>query len=370
MKRPRRTDRRAYRVILWAIGLFLLAELVGTVVLDRCWLDVRFPAAAAVCRTAAEEGFAHDIVVLGSSRFRAGIVAEEIGRLLRQDTGSPRPVRVLNASVPVGDAIAEDFMMRLLLKSGARPGLVVIEVNPETVNHRNYWLEQHINRQLAWPEAPAYFVDAVCTGQLTRLFRARLFGPYLHRHKIWNESFQAVVHLVQRDGQEPSSTTAAPAPDPSPASRPGVDWEELLRLTPQPLSVEQTRRFETGIVHTRRLLHDYHIGGNPCAALERLIRRCRHHHMEVMLVAVPVTRWHRDQYTPEINAVFLAHMDRLTRTYRCRFFDYRDQVPDYLFKDIHHLTPEGGFYFSRRLTREVLSPAWKDRRWEALAALP
>src|SRR2546421_251153 len=81
-----------------------------------------------------------------------------------------------------------------------------------------------------------------------------------------------------------------------------------------------------------------------------------------MLVAVPVTRWHRDQYTPEINAAFLAHMDRLTRTYRCRFFDYRDQVPDYLFKDIHHLAPEGAYYFSRRLTREVLSPAWKATR--------
>jgi hypothetical protein len=366
MTRPRRSDCRARRVVLWAAGLFLLAECAGTVVLDRCWLGVRFPVAAAVLRTAEKEDHAHDIVTLGSSRFEAGIVAEEIGARLRQDTGSPRPIRVLNASISAGDAITSDFMMRLLLKSGAHPALAVIEVNPETVNQRNFWLEQHINRQLTWPEVPAYFGDVVVTGQLAHLLRARLLGPHLHREKIWHESYQALAHLFGGGCPVSPSTTATFGPD----AYSRLDWDELLRLTPQPVPTERIRHFEAGIVHTRRLLRDYHIGGNPPAALERLIRRCRHHHIEVILVAVPVTTFHRNQYTPTINASFLAYMDRLTRTYHCRFFDYRDQVPDYLFRDIHHLTPEGGFYFSRRLTREVLSPAWKEHGRETLAAFP
>jgi hypothetical protein len=78
-------------------------------------------------------------------------------------------------------------------------------------------------------------------------------------------------------------------------------------------------------------------------------------------VDVPVTKQFRDCITPEIDAAYRSHVNELTHRYACRFVDYRDQVPDELFIDIHHLGPEGSTYFSQRIADEVLAPAWLGR---------
>jgi hypothetical protein len=114
-----------------------------------------------------------------------------------------------------------------------------------------------------------------------------------------------------------------------------------------------------GLEQPRRWLRHYQVGGTAAAALERLLGRCRSHRIAVVLVGVPVTRPHRDTYTAAIEAEFHAHLERLCQTYGCRFVDYRDQVPDSLFVDNHHLHLGGGMYFSQRLAREVLAPVWR-----------
>ena len=62
-------------------------------------------------------------------------------------------------------------------------------------------------------------------------------------------------------------------------------------------------------------LTPYHVGGVSLAALERTLRLCRDNGIEPILVGVPVTRWHRQNYTPAIEAAYRGEMDRLARAY-------------------------------------------------------
>jgi hypothetical protein len=112
----------------------------------------------------------------------------------------------------------------------------------------------------------------------------------------------------------------------------------------------------------RKSLRNYRVGGTAAEALERLLKRCRQHGITPVLVGVPVSIPYRELYTPEIDGPFLSYMNQMAQTYRCQFVDYRDRVPDSLFLDQHHCNLEGGIYFSEKLSREILAPAWRSCR--------
>jgi hypothetical protein len=104
-------------------------------------------------------------------------------------------------------------------------------------------------------------------------------------------------------------------------------------------------------------LRDYQIGGAMPQALERLLGRCRAHHVAVILIGAPVSEVHRKAYTNQVDAVYRDYLHGLERAYGCRFIDCRDRVPDAYFLDHHHLGVEGGVLFSRLLANEILIPA-------------
>lgn len=389
MAQSRRSMRQARWVLLWALGVFVLLQVLGSVLLDYYWLSARFPAAATLFASVRHNPQPVDVLAMGSSRFGA-VYADEIGRLLQQQQGATGPVRAVTASIPAGDGITADFLLKHFLRDGVRPAVVLVEVSPESLNHCNTWLEYHVVRQLTWRETPAFLVDVLRTGQAMRWFRSRFLPFELHRQQICRQSFEGLCRLAHTaflgvEGADPSPTRgegarsstmtgrevdrdpSAPGATAARGVAPPPRWEELLRLKPRKASDELMEIFNQGRRLPRELLRDYRIGGNTCQALERVIRRCRQYDIEVILVGVPVTSIHREFYTPQIERDFLAHMEYLTRTYHCRFIDYRDQVPDCLFRDIHHLDCDGGTYFSRRLARDLLSTEWWRKRIESLA---
>ena len=54
-------------------------------------------------------------------------------------------------------------------------------------------------------------------------------------------------------------------------------------------------------------------------------------------------------------------MQKLRRIYCVSFVDYRDRVPDELFRSAYYTTPQGESYASRLFAREVLAPLWRNR---------
>jgi hypothetical protein len=356
---PTRRDRqarRSRRVLLWAVGLFVVAQLTTSLLLDYCWPLLRFPSARKVLAHLAAEPDKPDIVTLGSSRFEAGIVPTEISSLVSQECRTDRPVRVFNASVPAGDIIAAEFMLHYLLEGGVRPKLVLLEINPETLNHYNDWLGVHVRRQLCWHDMPGYFVQVCQSMQMVRWLGERVNPVYYHREELWQATSEACRSLAAG-----TATNAPGRAKPALGQQPA--WKELLCPPPMALpaeALEQCRSSAFGVV--RRWLRHYRISGGNAEALERMLRLCRQKQIEVILLGVPVTTPHREVYTSEINAVYLAYLDCLCQTHGCRFVDYRARVPDSLFVDTHHLGPKGGLFFSRLLTYEVLAPFWRAQQ--------
>jgi len=339
---------RGRSALLWAGGLFLLLQFLGGLVLDYAWTAVRFPTAARLLAYLETRPKAPDIVCLGSSRFGLGLHAPEVGWTLAEEFGH-EGVGVFNASVEAGDFISAEFMLRHLLQKGVRPKLALIEVSPDALHRKNPWMYYHVRRQLCWDDVPAFLPDAVRAKQARRLVLARLLPLYVHRVRMAEE------------------LAARRLPVPAPANPYGFQgddlaWAEVLGVHNNVQHVHRPDWVELGAAGARKSLQNYTIGGRSPAALERLLCQCREQGIQAILVGVPVTSVHREIYTPAVETAFLSHVERLTRTYACTFVDYRAAVPDRLFWDNHHLLEAGREVFTRKLTREVIAPAWHALR--------
>jgi hypothetical protein len=250
--------------------------------------------------------------------------------------------------VPGGDLITSEFMLKELWKRGARPSLVVIELLPEEVNHLNDWLKLHVLRQFTWADVPANAVEVTRAQHLLRLVQARLVPLYTHRCELCRSANRLFEGWLLPAGQAEWKLRI-------PAGYEDVRAEAMVE---HPLKPEQVENSCSGLHEIQRGLRRYQPGGGSCKALERMLEHCRKHNVSVILLGIPVSSRHRALYTQGIEADFQTYLKLVERTYGCRYFDCRDQVPDWLFRDNHHAVPLGGEYFSQRFSREVLAPAW------------
>lgn len=353
--------RRGKTACCWAAGAFLAIQLTASLVLDYVWPAARFPYAANVLRQAAPGRPMPEVVLFGSSRVAGGLRARALGEELQAELGLERPPTVLNAGLPAGDLISADYMLAQLLRQGVRPSLAVIEVNPETLNRYNEWLFFHVRRQLCWDDVPAYLRDVCRAKQGRRLLAARLAPLSVHRGNIRRACLEWLDPRLVESIPLDAWSQPAEQPDAKPAARPSrpLTWAAVLERYGEEPTAQQRHGTLAGLEQPYRWLRHYRIGGASGAALERILRRCRDHGITPVLVGVPVTLAHRQAYTPPIEAAYLQHMQEIARRHGCVFVDCRARLPDAFFLDNHHLLAEGGWYFTRLLTREVLAPAWK-----------
>lgn len=322
-RRRRRAPRggRARATLLYGIALFLLVQIGASIALDHFGRPVRFAELDALLGRFARANHP-DIVFLGSSRFLGGIAADGIARELHRD-----PDQVFNAAVTGGDAITQEYVLAELLGRGARPRVVVIEVGPDTLNHRTYWYRYHVARQWTWLDVPTYLTDMIALHDAGSVALTRLLPLYYFRSLL----------LAGSPGVLPAPRTAADFASANEMSRP-----ESFALS------------ERGISAVENMLRDYRTGGRTGAALDRLLERCKTVGAQVILVGVPVTSAYRSAIPPQVDAAYQAFVAGLVRKHGCRFVDFRDRVPDALFEDVHHLSAAGACHFTRLLAKEVL----------------
>lgn len=348
-ERPNAT--RARRALLLALGLYLSAQIAVGFALDHAPLRVRFAQAAGILRKAADLARPPDVVILGSSRFRASVRTWVMDEALRAGGGEAPPV-LLNAAVEAGDPLAMDLMLERLLAASVRPRLVLIEISPETLARRSGWMNAHIARQLTFTTAVTILPQIALSRRLDDLLSARLNPVHVYRKEI----------LIWITGRKPPFLRV-PAPAEAARARSAARDDDVLRAnldeSEEEIAAAETRhRAGRGARRIRRWLRGYVIAGFAPESLDRLLERCRTHGIEAILVAPPVAGIHRAQYTPAIDAAFSAYMTDLTARHQVRFLDYRERLPDDLFVDNHHTTERGAHIWSRMLAEEVLRPAW------------
>jgi len=345
----RPTPTRARRAIALAIGFYLCGQIGAGFALDHAPLRVRFPQAARVMREAAEQP--PDVLILGSSRFKASVVTGVMdGELCKGD--GERPPVLLNAAVEAGDGYAMDLVLRGLIATGARPRLALIEISPETLARRNGWMNAHIARQLTFSEEAAILPQIALSKRMDMLVSARLNSVYFYRREllIWITGRKRPFLRVPDPAEQARESSEAESNVAPPANRSEADPEEAARQFRQ--------RSGRGARHIRKWLRNYEISGLAAESLDRLLQRCRAHGIEVILIGPPVAGVHRAVYTDDIESAFQAYMKGLSERHHVRYLDYRDRLTDDRFIDNHHTNPKGALEFSRLLARDVVRPSW------------
>jgi hypothetical protein len=346
---------RSCRALAWTALFFLSFQLGAGILLDYVYPQVRFGTADYLF-SALRARRNPDVIALGSSRIGLAFNAAEVGNVLR--TRLPgQDLNVMNLAVPSGDPRTSVYVLDQLFALGHRPRLVVVEVAPEELNAHNEWFGYDIARVVRWHDMPTALPEAMRSGTMRRLLTYRLLPLLMHRDEICRYGFPAWT------GRLPSEMAAPNVPLTSVQSC--IDsqglWGEAIenqRGWGEPAGPADLRE---GLGHLRKWLRAYHAGGTPLAALERLLRHCQNDGIAVVMVAVPFHRDHRHEYTPAIEAEFLATMADLQREFGCSFVDERASVEDRLFFDNAHVYPKGGSEFSTRLAKEVLIPALRTQ---------
>jgi hypothetical protein len=352
--------RRGLVILLWAGFLYLLALVVVDAFIDDCKPELRSSYLVDVFRRLRDTRDP-DVVCLGTSRFGLAFSPEEVQAEMRRLTGDSELV-VFNASISAQDFHTADFTLREMLARGARPGLVVIEINPETVARHNIWLGGHVMPPIRRKNLGLYLGElGQSLDRIPNLLADHAYPLHRCRREIWKvyagDFLETKASKVVRRANSARARKGTPGKTRARLSTAKKQaYEKFLEGNPNADSWARTLQ---GVGMIRKWLADYQVGGLPVWSLERLIRHCRHRDMIVVLSTAPVASAQRGLYTPEIEAAFQEYCRHLQRDYQCVLVDYRDAVPDDCFFDNHHvLIPQGSRPFSRRLAAEVLAPAW------------
>jgi hypothetical protein len=374
VKRGNNRQKRNRRILLLAGLLVMAGQLGAGLLLDQNVLKVRFISANIAINGVTGLPCRPDILFMGSSRFGAGINVTKIHELMSASFAEEVPT-MYNAWVAGADPYSIHFLVQHLADRGIIPPIVVIEVSPETIMLGGPFLNGQISRLITWKDLPIAAPDVIATRQHSRLLSSRLIPLFLFRQELLTWLFDSqppylALQTVAKQQPSPAVINTNRATPPPPAN-PGVSTPAPVvtnasTATPPPpdnptvSSEKRERQIQATSLLVTKWLRGYRIGGLNPHHLQTLLGFLRAHNVAVILVGVPVSQAHYDCYTADINQKFLDYMHRLSGTYGCRFVDYRNRVPDDLFHDSHHLTINGGLFFSRMLQEEVLSEAWRQ----------
>jgi hypothetical protein len=351
--RPRPEPFRSLRILALAALLFMAGQLAVGAALDRAPNWVRFPQGEKAVSSAVrlERPF---VALFGSSRFRnldRAVMAAEMQEALGEDAPP-----IVQASVLAGDPIVAEFLLRAMLARGARPDLVVLELSPETLSAPAHWIGDHVTRFYTAADIVRNLREIQARGRLEDTLARRFNATSFYR-------FELLRWLTE----ERPPYLRVPPPDtlvPTPVSgrRPRAEGHAagpagVQRVAAKP---EGNAKTVSGLRRVRRWLEDYAVGGAETRALAELVARCRAEGIEIVLVGVPVGSWQRALYEGPVDTLFHGFLDPFVESNGLAFFDHRASIPDALFEDNHHLSPEGGRVFGAQLVREVIAPAWSN----------
>jgi hypothetical protein len=323
-------ERRARRVLALAGLLFLAAELAIGLALDRAPLHVRFREAADALARVRAAGPNPDVLLFGSSRFKALILPSVVEARLRETFGDQTP-RVTSVSFNGGDLVGTDILLDHVLAQGTRPRIALIELTPEWVRYPIPFLNGQLLRAFTWRDVREWLPELML-GTRRTLLCARLFPAYCYRNEL----------LTWMVGRSPPYLAA-----PTSASQPAA----------------KTRKDdpEHGAGRWARRMRGYEVSPHALALLERVLVRCRAAGIECVVVVPPISSTHRALLRGHIHDTFVAAVARMQAQDPFPLADFSDRLPDDGFHDSTHGNRSGGERFSEIVADEVIAPRWRAR---------
>jgi hypothetical protein len=344
LARSRRLRRSGRAVLLWALGLYALAQPALWALLDG-WHPGLYPTAIrakwAQLRELTAEGPGRPLLVMvGSSRTEAAFQA---GRLDGLPGPGGRPWRAYNFGVPTAGPLREGLYLREMLDAGIRPRLLLIEFLPPLLNEPRPGLtseERWVDAQ--WLSGP----------QLRRL------RPYLAKpRRKGHDCLLGRVATAYAFRQDLQALMNRPGTAERPAYLPHDRWGWRL---PEPLTPELLAGVR-GVAHTMypESLRRFRLGAGPAQALRDLLELCRREQIPAVLVLTPEGSAFRGWYSPAARDGPRRLLAELHAAYGVRVIDATEWLPDEDFLDGHHVTPAGAAAYTERLLAELRRlPAW------------
>ncbi|MGO9529766.1 MAG: hypothetical protein ACLP2X_16655 [Syntrophobacteraceae bacterium] len=339
MSRGRAKSDRSRRCLLLAGLAFLALQLGVGLILDRSLPKIRFSDAETVISAAARLSRSPDIMFMGSSRFRGGLNMGELQEFMSTSFGVDAPL-MFNAALPAGDPFAMDYLIRLLARQGITPGMVIIELSPETVKPWCPWMDIQIVRLITWQDIPDALQDFIASRRISHLLSSRIIPVFLYRKELLTWIFGSPPPYLKAASVAAADVYKGPTPEPA---------EESIKSRPVPPGIA-------------KFFRNYQIGGINAQHLEAMLTYLHQRNVPVILVGFPGCRYYLDCCTPEINGKFMDYIEYLRCAYGCSFVDCRNRVPNKFFKDDLHLGPAGAVLFTHMLESEVLHDAWMNFR--------
>jgi hypothetical protein len=322
------------RTILMPMGaLIFAAEIAAGFVIDHAPLKIRFPQLAKVLDSVRQLEPSKKILFLGSSRFGNAVSAEAVTQVLHEANVADGNT-VFNAQIGASDPVVMEFETDKLLAAGVQPSMVVIEILPEVLSRRNLWLNFHLGRQFRWPEVWNSLPDAYLAGTLSLAIATRFNAIYTFRSEFQQWAIDALKLPLE-------------------FSNPGDENARRQAKREQPADPEVLLK---GAKFARKNVRGYQIGGLNARALIRMIERYSKLGTAIVFIAPPVSSPYRAAYGSPVEAVYLAYMQRLGKSYGTYFFDYRHRLADNQFRTPYYTNTDGKLHFSRLLAREVIVP--------------
>jgi hypothetical protein len=332
---------------MMVVALIAAGQLGVGLLLDLDPLKVRFRSAETIITNLGKISHHPDILFLGSSRFLEDVRVDQLQKAMLETFGKEAPLMV-NCSFQGGDPYSMNFLLQHLLSRGITPGMVALEITPETVKLGGAFLGGQVTRILTLKEIPDAMADLIAFGKIQELISSRVVPVYKFRKELLTWLFeQSPPYFAFNTGARQK-----PAPDVKPLTNSRKEREAALR------NIRSARP------KVQSWLRDFRIQGLYARNLESMLAYFQANGIAAILVGTPVTTTHFECYSNEINEKFLDYMNTLVRAYGCSFVDYRNRFPDDLFYDHHHMTAEGACEFSRVFQEEVLREAWRKKSME------
>jgi hypothetical protein len=349
--KPRRMrTSRGRAAILWALAVFVCAQLALTLTLERWRPDLCDPEYGwrlERLRTQIAEDPARPLVaVLGSSRVGCGLRPEALPRCGSEDGKSPL---VFNMSLTASGPVMDLLCLRRLLAQGIHPHYLVVEVLSPSLQTDGRNLESD---ELCLPAFRLRWSD------LTQLreYAPKPWMPY----RKWVEErsapwFANRFHLLSHylPNWVPAETMTRETFWEKNLDRFGWVQNPLVHVT-----AEQYRAGVKVARHGYGAPFDASFRVSPIVdqAMRELLEICRRERISAALLLMPEGSDFRAWYSPEARTTIDAYLDGLCLEYGIPLVDASRWLPDTCFSDSHHLVPGGADQFTERFGREALAP--------------
>jgi hypothetical protein len=275
------------------------------------------------------------LLALGSSRIGLGFLPKELPPLR---TAVGELVLPFNFSHLAAGPIMNLMEMHRLLREGARPRWVLLEIVPPCLTHESYGM----------PTTMATAADALV---LQDYFPPlKVWGIYLRcRLNPWYRNRLGLLRAPL-----PEWVTQVSPKDNVTLDELGGDRDWCLESDID--APERARRI--GVVRSVYFdkLQHYHIDPACDRATRELLHLCRAHGIQVLLLLPPEASSFRGWYSADAARCVDRYCADLCREYDVALVDARTWLGDDAFTDGHHLLRRGAVAFTRRLGREALQP--------------